>query len=129
MNMVELIMNLNSFSSLILFALHSVFTVLGLLLLKISVSELEKTSISSLLDLLTIKFFLGLVLYTLAFVLSLVILNKFPLGMSVSIMMPLSLVSATIVGFVFLNENVTFLSVFGLILILIGIFTIYIEKQ
>ena len=121
-------MSLNILIGLILFASHSIFTAIGLLLLKVSFEGVEKYSISGLIDILTIKFFVGLVLYLVAFILSLVILHKFPLGMSVSIMMPLSLVTATLTGYIFLNENISTQTIVGLSFLLAGIFTIYIQK-
>ena len=122
-------MTFDNLGAAILFVSHSLCTVFGLLWLKVSLSQLEKFSIANLIDLFTLKLFFGLFLYIAAFLLSLVILHKFPLGVSVSIMMPLSLTTATFVGYVFLNENISAQSLVGLTLILVGIFTIYIERH
>ena len=117
-------MSFTNLVGLILFVSHSFFTVAGLLFLKTSVGELERLSIAGLADILTLKFLLGLSFYVTAFILSLVILHKFPLGVSVSIMMPLSLVAATFIGYIFLNENISVQHIVGLFLILSGIFII-----
>jgi len=117
-------MNFNDIGGLLLFILHSFFTVVGLLLLKISVSEFSKFSFNSLIELFSFKLFLGLSFYITAFIISLIILNKYPLGVSVSIMMPLSLVTSILLGYFFLNENISIQILVGLGLILAGIFTI-----
>ena len=96
MSLVDYKMSFNDIGGVILFISHSLFTVVGLLILKTSVSELEKFSIESFASIFTLKLLLGLSLYVIAFLLSLVILHKFPLGVAVSIMMPLSLITANI---------------------------------
>ena len=128
MSLVDYKMSFNDIGGVVLFISHSLFTVVGLLILKTSVSELEKFSIESFASIFTLKLLLGLSLYVISFLLSLVILHKFPLGLSVSIMMPLSLITAPIMGYVFLNENISVQSIVGLALILAGIFSIYMEK-
>ena len=121
-------MNFNDMGGLLLFILHSLFTVTGLFILKISVSEFSKFNSNSLIELLTFKLFLGLSFYITAFIISLIILNKYPLGVSVSIMMPLSLLISVLFGYMFLNENISIQIIVGLGLLLAGIFTIYYGK-
>ena len=106
MNLVGFDVIFNFLGGLILFLLHSVLTVTGLLLLKKSLSEFTKTDLISIIDALSYKFLLGLFFYITAFIISLIILHKYPLGVSVSIMMPLSLVMSISLGFIFLNENI-----------------------
>ena len=118
-------MSFNHIEGATLFVLHSISTVFGLLLIKSSVSGLDKFSIEAVIGILTLKLLFGLSLYLIAFVLSLIILSKFPLGVSVSIMMPLSLVTATFMGYIFLNENISIQAMMGMIFIFIGIFFIY----
>ena len=118
-------MSFNHIEGTTLFVLHSISTVFGLLLIKSSVSGLDKFSIEAVIGILTLKLLFGLSLYLIAFVLSLIILSKFPLGVSVSIMMPLSLVTATFMGYIFLNENLSIQAMMGMIFIFIGIFFIY----
>jgi len=122
-------MSFNATGGLILFTAHALFTVVGLLILKTSVSELDKFSIEGFASIITLKFLLGLFLYVVAFLLSLVILHEFPLRVSVSIMMPLSLITANILGCVYLNEDISVQSIAGLVLILTGIFFIYMESN
>ena len=127
MSLVDYKMSFDNIGGMMLFVSHSFFTVVGLLFLKTSISELENFSITGLTDIFTLKFLLGLSLYVTAFILSLVILHKFPLGVAVSIMMPLSLITATFMGYIILNEDISVQSVVGLALILSGIFTIYMK--
>ena len=109
----------------LLFALHSITTVTGLLLLKSSVQGIENYSLASLIGVISIKFIIGLVLYLIAFFISLVILSKFPLGVSISIMLPLTIISANLMGYFFLNENVSFQAILGMTIIFIGLAFIY----
>jgi multidrug transporter EmrE-like cation transporter len=129
MSLADYKMSFNATEGVILFTAHALLTVVGLLILKTSVGELDKFSIESLSSILTLKLLLGLSLYVAAFLLSLVILHKFPLSVSVSIMMPLSLITATVMGYVFLNEDISVQSIVGLVLILVGIFFIYMETN
>ena len=113
---------------LTIFFLHSILTVTGLMLLKKSLSNFENFesfNLISLIDAFSYKFFLGLLFYIMAFLISLIILHKYPLGVSVSIMMPLSLVMSIMLGYIFLDENISIQVLLGLSLILAGIFTIY----
>jgi len=127
MTLVGYKMSFDNLGGMVLFISHSFFTVIGLLILKTSIGELENFSLAGLTDIFTLKFLLGLTLYVTAFILSLVILHKFPLGTAVSIMMPLSLITATFMGYLILNEDVSVQSIVGLALILAGIFTIYLK--
>jgi multidrug transporter EmrE-like cation transporter len=127
MSLVDYKMSFDNIGGMMLFVSHSFFTVVGLLFLKTSIGELENFSIASLTDIFTLKFLLGLSLYVTAFILSLVILHKFPLGVAVSIMMPLTLITATFMGYIILNEDISVQSAVGLVLILAGIFTIYMK--
>lgn len=53
------------------------------------------------------------------------ILSKFPLGVSISIMLPLTIISANLMGYFFLNENVSFQAILGMTIIFIGLAFIY----
>jgi len=111
----------------VLFASHSMTNVLGLLILKNSVSELENFSIESVVSILTLETLFGLFLYVTAFVISLIILNKFPLSVAVSIMLPLSLITSTFMGYIILDENISIKTIVGIFFIFVGIFFIYLE--
>lgn len=115
----------NVLSGLTIFFLHSILTVTGLMLLKKSLSDFEEFNLISFINAISYKFFLGLLFYIMAFLISLIILHKYPLGVSVSIMMPLSLVMSIMLGYIFLDENISIQVLLGLSLILAGIFTIY----
>lgn len=113
----------------LLFASHSITTVTGLLLLKSSVQGIENYSFESLIGVISIKFVIGLASYLIAFFISLVILSKFPLGVSISIMLPLTIISANLMGYFFLNENVSFQAVLGMTIIFIGLAFIFSDSS
>ena len=122
-------LNFIDLSGLLIFLIHSLLTVIGLLLLKTSVNLFEKFNFDNLTQLLNFKFALGLTFYLSAFVVSLIILNRYSLGVSVSIMMSLSIVMSVLFGYIFLNEKISIQIIVGLSLLLAGILTVYYGKN
>ena len=51
--------------------------------------------------------------------------KDFQLGVSISIMLPLTIISANLMGYFFLNENVSFQAILGMTIIFIGLAFIY----
>lgn len=113
----------------LLFIVHALLTVTGLLLLKTSVNLFVRFNFDNLTQLFNLKFALGLTFYLTAFFVSLIILNKYPLGVAASIMMSLSIVISVVFGYFFLNEKISIQIIVGLSLLLAGILTVYYGKD
>ena len=122
-------LNLIDVIGLFLFTIHSLLTVTGLLLLKTSVNVFVQFNFDNLTQLFNFKFALGLIFYLTAFFVSLIILNKYPLGVAISIMMSLSIVMSVFFGYIFFNEKISIQIIVGLSLLLAGILTVYYGKN
>ena len=105
----------------LIYTVHVLCSVAGLLLLKTAVSDKPMTIASIGLVVLNPIFIGGMALYTMGFLLWIYILSRYTLGIAVPIAQSLFVVVSIAAGVIFLKETLSIQHIVGISLCIIGI--------
>jgi len=108
------------------FILYTIFSVVGLVMMKkyLPIITSEYSS-GNLVPQNILLFSIGAVLYILSFIMWLVILHQFPLSLAYPVAIGMTLTLTSITSVIFLAEPITFNKVMGVVLIIIGIISLF----